>query len=107
MLRPADIRIVSKLTGEEDEELIAVLLEDAESFVLSYTMRTRMIKQLEKAVRDLAIIALNRIGTEGEISRTEGGESYNFNDAPKQIYDVLNRYRICRIGGKIYENKKK
>lgn len=38
MLRPADIRIVSKLTGEEDEELIAVLLEDAESFVLSYTM---------------------------------------------------------------------
>lgn len=66
-----------------------------------------MIKQLEKAVRDLAVIALNRIGTEGEISRTEGGESYNFNDAPKQIYDVLNRYRICRIGGKIYENKKK
>lgn len=107
MLRPSDIHIVSKLTGEEDEELIAVLLTDAEQFVLSYTMRTQMIPPLEKPVRDLAVIALNRMGTEGESSRSEGGESYNFNDTPKQIFDILNRYRICRVGGKVYENKKK
>lgn len=62
---------------------------------------------LEKPVRDLAVIALNRMGTEGENSRSEGGETYNFNDAPKQIFDTLNRYRICRVGGKVYENKKK
>ena len=31
MLRPSDVRTVSKLTGEQDEELIAVLLDDAES----------------------------------------------------------------------------
>ena len=53
------------------------------------------------------MIALNRMGTEGENSRSEGGETYNFNDAPKQIFDTLNRYRICRVGGKVYENKKK
>lgn len=80
---------------------------DAESFVLSYTMRTKIIQPLEKPVRDLAVIALNRMGTEGENSRSEGGETYNFNDAPKQIFDTLNRYRICRVGGKVYENKKK
>lgn len=107
MLRPSDVRTVSKLTGEQDEELIAVLLNDAESFVLSYTMRTKIIQPLEKPVRDLVVIALNRMGTEGENSRSEGGETYNFNDAPKQIFDTLNRYRICRVGGKVYENKKK
>lgn len=107
MLRPSDVRTVSKLTGEQDEELIAVLLNDAESFVLSYTMRTKIIQPLEKPVRDLAVIALNRMGTEGENGRSEGGETYNFNDAPKQIFDTLNRYRICRVGGKVYENKKK
>lgn len=99
MLRPSDVRTVSKLTGEQDEELIAVLLDDAESFVLAYTMRTKIIQPLEKPVRDLAVIALNRMGTEGENSRSEGGETYNFNDAPKQIFDTLNRYRICRVGG--------
>lgn len=107
MVRPSDIHIVEKLTGEQDEELIAVLLEDAESFVLSYTMRTNIITPLKKSVRDLAIVALNRMGTEGESSRSEGGETYNFNDAPRQIFDILNRYRICRVGGITYENKKK
>ncbi len=35
------------------------------------------------------------------------GESYTFEDAPKQIYDTLNRYRLARVGGKIYEVEKK
>ena len=67
------------------------LLEDAESFVLGYTNRTKLIPPLEKPVRDLAVIALNRIGTEGENSRSEGGESYNLLiGAPKNtFYDVL------------------
>lgn len=93
------------LTGEKDEELLEILLEDAEAFVLSYTNRTRMIPGLEKPMRDLAVIALNRMGTEGEISRSDGGETYSFDSAPKQIYDTLNRYRLARVGGKVYEDK--
>ncbi len=102
-----DIEKLKKLTGESDEELLSLLLEEAEAFVLSYTNRTRIVTGLEKSVRDLAVIALNRMGTEGESSRSEAGESYNFNDAPKQIYDVLNRYRLARIGGKAHETKAK
>jgi len=102
-----DIERVQTLTGEKDEDLIEILLDDAEAFVLSYTNRTRLKTGLEKAVRDLAVIALNRMGTEGEKSRSEGGESYTFEDAPKQIYDTLNRYRLARVGGKIYEAEKK
>lgn len=100
-----DIEKLKKLTGESDEELLSLLLEEAEAFVLSYTNRTKIVTGLEKAVRDLAVIALNRMGTEGESGRSEAGESYSFDNAPKRIYDVLNRYRLARVGGHAYEKK--
>lgn len=106
MDRKREIERLKKMTGESDEELLSLLLEDAESFVLSYTNRTELVTGLDRAVRDLAVIALNRIGTEGENSRSGSGESYSFNDAPKHIYDTMDRYRLCRIGGRAYEAKK-
>lgn len=102
-----DVEKLKKLTGETDDDLLKLLLEEAESFVLSYTNRARIVTGLEKAVRDLAVIALNRMGTEGESSRSEGGESYSFDNAPKHIYDVLNRYRLARVGGVVHETKAK
>ncbi len=105
MAREKDLVIIEKLTGENDKALLEILLDDAESFVLSYTNRTHLVTGLEKAVRDLAVIALNRMGTEGESSRSDGGESYSFDSAPKQIYDTMNRYRLARVGGKTYEDK--
>ena len=102
-----ELEKLKKITGEKDEELLQLLLEDAETFVLSYTNRTHIVTGLEKAVRDLAVIALNRMGTEGEKSRSEGGESYTFDDAPKQIFDTMNRYRLARVGGKTYEAPEK
>lgn len=73
------------LTGEKDGETLQLLLDDAKEFTLSYTNRTNLPDALKKTVRDLAVIAYNRIGTEGESSRNGAGESYSFNDAPKQI----------------------
>lgn len=93
------------LTGESDENLLSLLLSDAEEFVLGYTNRTEILQPLKKTVRDLAVIAYNRRGTEGETGRSEGGESYSFDAAPKHIYDILDRYRLLRIGGKTYEAK--
>lgn len=100
-----DIEKLKKLTGESDDALLFLLLEEAETFVLSYTNRTRLVSGLDKAVRDLAVIALNRRGTEGENSRSGAGETYNFENAPKQVYDLMNRYRLVRIGGKSHEAK--
>lgn len=93
------------LTGESDENLLSLLLSDAEEFILGYTNRVKMVDQLRKSARDLVVIAYNRMGTEGETGRSEGGESYSFDAAPKHIYDVLDRYRLIRIGGKTYEDK--
>lgn len=100
-----DIEKLKKLTGESDDALLFLLLDEAEAFVLSYTNRTRLVSGLDKAVRDLAVIALNRRGTEGENSRSGAGETYNFENAPKQVYDLMNRYRLVRIGGKAHEAK--
>lgn len=100
-----ELEKLKKTTGERDEELLSLLLEDAESFVLSYTNRKKLPEALKKTVRDLAVIALNRMGTEGETGRSEAGESYSFETAPKGIYDIMNRYRLARIGGHAFEKK--
>ena len=100
-----ELEKLKKLTGEKDEELLQILMEDATAWVLAYTNRTRLVSGLDKTVRDLAVIALNRIGTEGEAARTGSGESYTFEDAPKQVYDVLNRYRLARVGGVAHETQ--
>ncbi|MCR1986850.1 phage head-tail connector protein [Blautia coccoides] len=100
-----EIEKLKKLTGESDEELLFLLLSDAEEYVLSYTNRTVLPDGLKKTVRDLAVIALNRRGTEGENSRSGAGERYSFDNAPKQVYDLMNRYRLARIGGKVHEAK--
>lgn len=105
MSREKDIEKLQLLTGESSDELLSFLLDDAEEFVKSYTNRTRIVVGLEKAVRDLAVIALNRMGTEGESGRSEAGETYSFDSAPKHIYDTLNRYRLVRCGGHAHEKK--
>ena len=100
-----ELEKLKKLTGEKDDERLQILVEDATAWVLAYTNRTRLVSGLDKTVRDLAVIALNRMGTEGEAARTGSGESYTFSDAPRQIYDVLNRYRLARVGGVAHETQ--
>lgn len=98
-----ELEKLQTLIGESDENLLSLLYDDAVEFVLNYTNRTQMISQLEKPVRDLAVIAYNRRGTEGETGRSEAGESYSFDSAPPFIYNILNRYRLARCGGYAHE----
>ena len=63
---PEDVEILKALTGCTDESLLEILLEDAKETVLSYTNRKNLIPQLRKPMRDLALIAYNRRGTEGK-----------------------------------------
>lgn len=106
MIVVTEIEKLKLLTGESDEDLLSLLLADTTEYVLGYTNRTEIPAALNKPVRDLAVIAYNRMGTEGETGRSEGGESYSFDAAPKQIYDVLDRYRLVGVGGRRYEAKK-
>lgn len=91
------------MTGESDEQLLSLLVLRAERYILRYTNRSTMIPALNGVTADLALIAYNRLGTEGESSRSEAGESYSFDHAPKEIYGVLNQYRLARCGGYAHE----
>lgn len=94
---------IKKLTGETDNDLVKLVYEDAISEILAQTRRTSLPEQLEKTARDMAVIALNRMGTEGESGRSEAGESYSFDDMPEHIKRSINMYRLARVGGKVYE----
>lgn len=98
-----DVSILKKLTGESDEELLSLLLITAEEKLLELTNRTRMIQKLTAAKRDLAVIAYNRLGMEGESSRSQGGISSAFIEIPKGIEEVIRANRIARVGGKVHE----
>lgn len=89
----------------EETALITQLINDAVDFVAAYTRRSEIPAELDRTIGDLAIVAFNRRGTEGEAGRSEGGESYSFETAPARIYDILRNYRLARVGGKVYEKE--
>ena len=48
MAKERDIEKIITLTGEKDEDLIELLLDDAEEFVKSYTGRKNIVTGLER-----------------------------------------------------------
>lgn len=101
-------KIVAKITavtGCSDTAVLGELVKAAENYVLAYTNRATLPDNLKQTVTDLAVIRYNRMGTEGEKGRSEAGESYTFNDAPNEIYSVLRKNRLARVGGYAHETK--
>lgn len=100
-----DLEMLKKITGESDEELLSLLLTMAEEKVLSLAWRTKMIYPLKPAVREWATVAYNRLGMQGETSRSEGGISSAFAEIPREIEETIKRYRLGRVRGHAYEKK--
>ena len=98
-----ELEKIKKLTGEKDEELLSLLFENAESFILDQTNRTVIPDKLKAAVRDLTVVLYNRLGTEGEKSRSEAGESYSFADIPENIARTIKMNSLARCGGHAFE----
>ena len=95
--------VIAALTGCKNTDLIAIVLEAAEQTILSLTNRTKLISSLEAARRDLAVVMINRLGTEGESSRSEGGISVSFEEMPKAIQATIETYRLVRVCGHAFE----
>ena len=98
-----DLEILQTLTGESNIGLLTVLLQEAQERILSETRRTAMIDALRPAARSWALTAYNRLGMEGEVSRSEAGISSTFAEIPKDIQDAIVNYRLARTGGKAHE----
>ena len=97
------IEELKKLTGESDEELLSILLKMSEDTILALTNRKVLPDSLVATQTKLAVIAYNRLGTEGETSRSEGGISSAFSDMPEDILKSIKSKRLGKVGGRIYE----
>lgn len=97
------IEELKKLTGESDEELLSILLKMSEDTILALTNRKVLPDSLVTTQTKLAVIAYNRLGTEGETSRSEGGISSAFSDMPEDILKSIKSKRLGKVGGRIYE----
>ena len=93
------------LTGCSNDSMANIMLERAEAKILSLCNRTRLNEALAPLVVDWAVIAYNRLGTEGESSRSEGGISSAFVEIPADIQRIIEMNRIARVGGHAYEKK--
>lgn len=84
--------ILDKENGQEDEKL-SVLLSMAEDTVLDTIGRDTLPERLQSVCIEIAVIMYNRQGTEGDISRTEGGISESYIDGlPQHIRKRLENY---------------
>jgi hypothetical protein len=103
-LEKIKIRLGIKDTSQD--ELLNMLLEDAESEILDFTNRATLPVRAEALQRELAIIYHNRLGSEGEASRSEGGVSVSYStDIPESIKNRLIAFRRLKLVGVANANK--
>lgn len=92
--------------NEEDIALLEQLLEDAEFEILDYCNREVLLPRMLGLQRELAVIYYNRLGSEGESSRSEGGVSVSYStDIPENIKRRLSSYRRLKAVRLANENK--
>ena len=101
----SDLEYLKIMTGCDNTALLAALIEEAELRILAITGRTLLIQALVPAVRELALCAYNRMGSEGMSTRSDGevGISSAFEDIPKTVEQAVARYRLARVGGAYHE----
>ena len=80
------------------DELCMALYEDACSLAMGYMARDTVPKACENAVIRLAVVLYNRMGMEGEQSRSEGGVSSSVAFMPEDIKAQLRPYRLAYTG---------
>ena len=98
-----DIEWLKRKSGIEDTVRLQDAYEEAEAYILARTRRKRLPETLRMPTRKLALIYLNREGTEGESARSEGGENYTFETVPEEIERVIRDHRLARAGGYTHE----
>lgn len=87
------LKIRLGISDEKQDGLLAVLLDSAEDTILDVIGRDELPARLVSVQAELAVIAYNRQGAEGETARSEGGISRSFvSDLPPDMQKRLQNY---------------
>lgn len=98
MVQLDKIKIRLNIKDASKDELLTQLIEDAEREILDYCNRKALITQLEGLQRELVVVYFNRLGSEAESSRSEGGISVSYStEMPQGIKDRLKAYRKLKV----------
>lgn len=93
-------KLLAGITDDTQDGLISALLSDSADAVCDYIGREEVPARLESVQVQLALIAYNKRGAEGESSRSEGGISQSFDGLPPELLARLRNYP--RRGGVLY-----
>lgn len=85
-------KLLTGITGDSQDGLITVLLSDAGDSVCDYIGRDEVPARLVSVQVQLAVMAYNKRGAEGESSRSEGGISQSFDGLPPEMLARLKNY---------------
>ena len=102
-----ELEKLKSLTGESDETVLSSLLLRAENIILSETNRDKLTPALDRLLPELVIELYNRLGSEGEQSRSEGGISvtYGDNGLSTGILQRIRMHRLARVAGPVFEKE--
>lgn len=90
-------RLKTLLPGESPQDaLLTEVLEAAQALVLAYTGLKQVPPALVPALLQVAVMHYNRLGTEGEYARREGGLTLRFLDLPHRVTCQLRAFRMGR-----------
>ncbi|MGL4571853.1 MAG: phage head-tail connector protein [Clostridium sp.] len=107
MLDKLKVRVGIDKSDKSKDDLLLLLLEDAESQILDFTNRDTLPIKAENLQRELAVTFYNRLGSEGESSRSEGGVSVSYStDIPEGIKGRLKAFKKLKAVGLANEDKK-
>lgn len=85
-------KTLAGITDSSQDALIALLLEDAGDAICDYIGRESVPERLRSVQVQLAVMAYNKRGAEGESSRSEGGISQSFDGLPPEMRERLKNY---------------
>ena len=85
-------KLIAGITDDEQDGLITALLSDAGDSVCDYIGRDEVPARLVSVQVQLAVMAFNKRGAEGESSRSEGGISQSFDGLPPELLARLKNY---------------
>ena len=90
-------RLKYKLGIEVDDfsqdNLLSIYLQDAADFITSITNTDEVPVKLLSTQEDLAVMAYNKQGIEGQTSHSEGGISRTFGDIPESMMKKIRSFR--------------
>lgn len=90
---------------DSQDDLLELLLEDAETDLLNWTNRRELPSSLLSTKRQIAIIRYNMMGVEGQTSHSEGSISRSFEDLPQAIRNSILEKRLAKVASYAAQTK--